>query len=280
MRTRGTGLMIAVLVAWLLGVAPAGAAVWTSQKVPSVPVQAGQLLSVSCPSVTDCIGVGSGFVPGIDASPGGALAERWNGHRWVIQPGTAAALGVLESVSCVSVRDCVAVGLDGAVPGPARALIERWNGRWWSVDRPARRFNGPLTGVSCVSRAACVAVGYSQDALAVLRWNGRRWSMRSLPAPRGATSQLSAVSCAGPGDCEAVGSSSYDTGAFSGPSAQTVVLAEHWKADAGRSSAARSPPSRAGRTARSPRCPAPQPPAVRGRRDGVRRTAGRPSRRT
>ena len=227
-RTRGTGLMIAVLVAWLVAVAPAGATVWTSQTVPSVSVPAGQLLSVSCPSVTDCIGVGSGFVPGIDASPGGALAERWNGHRWVLQPGAAAALGVLESVSCVSVRECVAVGLDGAVPGPARALIERWNGRWWSIDRSARRFSVSLTGVSCVISAACVAVGNDQRALAVLRWNGRRWSMRSLPAPRGATSQLSAVSCAGPRDCEAVGSSSYDTGAFSGLSAQTVVLAERW----------------------------------------------------
>lgn len=228
MRTRGIRLIIVVLVAWLLVVAPAGATVWTSQTVPSVPVPAGQLLSVSCPSSTDCIGVGSGFVPGIDSSPGGALAERWNGHRWVIQPGAAVALGVLESVSCVSVRACVAVGLDGAVSGPPHALIERWNGRRWSVDRRALRFSELLDGVSCVSRAACFAVGDDQGALAVLRWNGRRWSMRSLPAPRGATSQLSAVSCAGPRDCEAVGSSSYDTGAFSGESGETVVLAEHW----------------------------------------------------
>ncbi len=227
MRTRGTGLMIGVLVAWLLAVAPAGATVWTMQAVPSLSVPAGQLLSVSCPSATDCIGVGSGFVPGIDSSPAGALAERWNGHHWVIQPGTAAAQGVLESVSCVSARDCVAVGLDGGA-GPGRALIERWNGRRWSVDRPALRFRLPLTGVSCVARAACVAVGSSQGALVALRWNGRRLAMRSLPAPRGATSQLSAVSCAGPRDCEAVGSSSYDTGRFSGTTGQTVMLAERW----------------------------------------------------
>jgi hypothetical protein len=227
-RTRGTGLMIAVLVAWVFAAAPAGATVWTSQTVPSVSAPAGQLLSVSCPSATDCVGVGSGFVPGVDSSPGGALAERWNGHRWVMQPGAAAARGVLESVSCVSVRDCVAVGLEAAASGPPRALIERWNGRRWSVDRPPLRFSGLLSGVSCVTRAACVAVGYGQRALAVLRWNGRRWSMRSLPVPRGATSRLSAVSCAGPRDCEAVGWSSYDTGAFSGESGETVVLAERW----------------------------------------------------
>ena len=220
MRLRGTGVMFAVFVAWLFAVAPAGATVWTSQTVPSVSVPAGQLLSVSCPSASDCIGVGSGFGPG---GEGGALAERWNGHRWVIQPGPAVALGVLESVSCVSVRDCVAVGLNAAVPEPDWALIERWNGRRWSVDRPAARF-GQLNGVSCVSRAACVAVGYHQGGLAVLRWNGRRWSMRSLPTPRGATAVLSAVSCATLRDCEAVGWSNYN----SSESAQTVVLAERW----------------------------------------------------
>lgn len=220
MRTRGIGLMFAVLVAWLFAVAPAGATVWTSQTVPSVSVPAGQLLSVSCLSATDCIGVGSGFGPGIE---GGALAEGWNGHRWVIQPGAALAQGVLGSVSCVSVRDCVAVGLDAAVSGDARALMERWNGRRWSVDRRALRF-GQLSGVSCVSRAMCVAVGYGHNALGVLRWNGRRWSMQSLPTPHGATSQLSAVSCVTPRDCEAVGWSSYD----SSESDEMVVLAERW----------------------------------------------------
>ena len=128
----------------------------------------------------------------------------------------------------MSVRDCVAVGLNGSVSGPARALIERWNGRRWSVDRAALRFSEQLLGVSCVSRAACVAVGSSQRALAALRWNGRRWSRRSLPTPRGARSQLSAVSCADPQDCEAVGSSSYSSGAFSDGSGVTVVLAESW----------------------------------------------------
>lgn len=220
MPTRGTGLLVAGLVAWMVAVAPARATVWTSQRVPSVSVPAGQLLSVSCPSATECIGVGSGFGP---TGEGGALAERWNGHRWVIQPGPAVVRGVLASVSCVSVRDCVAVGLNAAVPESDWALIERWNGRRWSIERPAVQF-GRLTGVSCVSRASCVAVGYHQGGLAVLRWNGRRWSMRSLPSPRGATAALSAVSCATPRDCEAVGWSSY----ISPESDQTVVLAERW----------------------------------------------------
>lgn len=87
--------------------------------------------------------------------------------------------------------------------------------------------NGPqhtLTGVSCASTTACTAVGgiyYAHEvAPAVLRWNGKAWSVQHAPNPpaRGG-SMLTAVSCARSDDCVAVGK----RGGY-----QEGTLAEHW----------------------------------------------------
>jgi hypothetical protein len=67
-----------------------------------------------------------------------------------------------------------------------------------------------LTGVSCASPVACTAVGeiaYAHDvAPAVLRWNGKAWSVQHAPnPPLHGGSILKAVSCSRPDDCIAVG---------------------------------------------------------------------------
>lgn len=82
-----------------------------------------------------------------------------------------------------------------------------------------------LSSVSCPSPRACVAVGYAVNAAGAPeplaeRWNGARWSIQPVPAPRGVTSSfLFGVSCATARRCTAVGSATR-------PNTGTVVLSE------------------------------------------------------
>jgi len=66
----------------------AGAASWSIQPVSSPVLPAGQLSAVSCVSTTVCTAVGT-------------VAERWETHRWSIQPAAGAG------VSCVSRPEAV-----------------------------------------------------------------------------------------------------------------------------------------------------------------------------
>jgi hypothetical protein len=147
--------------------------------------------------------------------------------------GTAApppAARELLGVSCVTARNCLAVGVDdNALKGAGGPLAETWNGATWrtvSVKLPRGATTGILDGVSCVSAARCVAVGSSYDkgsgkefALAGA-WDGTAWTLAQLPAPGGANASLSGVSCTSAASCVAVGS--YASG---GPAAP---LAEIW----------------------------------------------------
>jgi hypothetical protein len=81
---------------------------------------------VSCATARACIAVGfdngNGFT--------NALAERWNGARWVVQrtphlPGASQFLGV----SCPTPRACIAVGMYSVLHGSAFetfAFTEAW----------------------------------------------------------------------------------------------------------------------------------------------------------
>ncbi len=144
--------------------------------------------------------------------------------------GAPPAARELLGVSCVTARNCLAVGIDhNARPGAGGPLAETWNGATWrtvGVRLPPGATAGVLSGVSCVSAARCVAVGSSYDkgsgrgfALADT-WNGRAWTPVQLPGPGGADASLSGVSCKSAASCVAVGSS-----VSGGPA---VPLAEIW----------------------------------------------------
>jgi hypothetical protein len=86
-----------------------------------------------------------------------------------------------------------------------RPLAERWDGRSWRIQTV--RVRGALTGVeldavSCPSSDWCMAAG--PDGLAQT-WNGRRWSLLSLPGPPGLTPAYSDVSCYDATSCMIVG---------------------------------------------------------------------------
>jgi molybdopterin-binding protein len=209
----------AALALYLGGAEGAAASAWSIQPTP-IPAGAsyGVLSSVSCASRTTCTAVGY-FTS--RAGAGVALAEHWNGTRWSIQRTptiTGAASSLLFGVSCASTTACTAVGSVTNRAGATVPLAERWNGSRWSSQRIRRSaaMNGRslnyLAAVSCASTHACVSVGYSGNRLGTsgvtlaARWDGTHWTIQPTPRPSGASvSFLSAVSCASPSYCTAVG---------------------------------------------------------------------------
>jgi hypothetical protein len=194
-------LIVGAVLASLLAVG-AGARAADAASVPQR-----NLLGVACPGVKDCIAVGND-------SNGFPVAESWNGTKW-----TDVAVGLpkgsggggLQAVSCMSTKNCVAVGYAYTAAGPGVALAESWNGKAWTL-RPLQSTVGILSGLSCTS-VNCVAVGgYSasgdNNALADF-WNGSKWTaVRKLPAPKGSTSlDIIGISCPKLASCVAVGSS-------------------------------------------------------------------------
>ncbi len=100
---------------------------WKIVKVLNSPGTSGSnLLSVSCPSASDCTAVGWYFREGKQAP----LAEGWNGKQWKIQPtakpSPSGRYPQLDGVSCSSKSDCTAVGsYDNNAGNPKGAFIER-----------------------------------------------------------------------------------------------------------------------------------------------------------
>src|SRR5690348_6477462 len=137
---------------------------------------------------------------------------------WQIQA-TANPRGVtattLSGVSCVSGRDCIAVGNSQNGAGVTSDLFGRWNGFGWSFQRapvPSGATSSNFNGVSCSSGTSCIAIGSYSTAGGTFtlaeRFNGFNWSIQTTPNPSGATqSVLNSVSCTSAVGCTAVGTS-------------------------------------------------------------------------
>ena len=199
---------------------------WSMLRVPS---RAG-LNAVSCTSPSACTAVGSAI--GLLLQPG-VRVERWDGRSWAAQPAPSPAWAdrtVFDSVSCVSVTLCTAVGVSvgGQFDEATRALVERWDGRRWAIDRVPRPPNSytreQLNSVVCTSATVCTAVGDADGAALIERWNDSRWSIQ--PTPNEAPAPLTSVSCVSATICEAVGTADQDAQGSTAPPPEMV--AERW----------------------------------------------------
>lgn len=223
---------------------------WAIQSTPNVDRNVGgKLTAISCGSARRCTAVGYNVNPvGMDVTMG----QEWNGVAWRDRttPNLVGAVPTrLSGVSCVSNRDCTAVGDYAAgFHRPTAALAERWNGTRWSVKQTSRlpgAVASEFSGVSCVSPQACTAVGSylstSGMPLALVEaWNGHQWSAQTTPVPAGAdASQLLGVSCTSARSCTAVGS-------FFLPGGTSQALAERWDGRRWRIQAVPKPAGRLG----------------------------------
>jgi hypothetical protein len=186
----------------------------------------GSLLEgVGCLSSSNCWAVGT-YNPGNDSDLNEVL--HWNGSAWaqVLAPspgGTASgSISFLFSVRCATASDCWAVGFTGGNNTAERNQALHWNGTKWSVI-PVPQPGGSLSpdinelfDVGCTSSASCWAAGqYGTQSGGILllnqllHWNGKRWSLTTVPQPAGtdtgAVNALNGVRCTSPGNCLAVG---------------------------------------------------------------------------
>jgi hypothetical protein len=207
---------------------------WNGKKwvIVSTPNPAGAvqtfLGAVSCTAPSACTTTGeqhsaTGIVP--------AVAERWNGTRWRIQPTpkpSGSPGSFLPGIACTSASSCTAVGARTDNEGnPVDTLAERWNGTRWHIQPTPTSPGGQLTGLACSAPAACTAVGFtftpSGGIILAERWNGTTWRIQPTPLlPAAHEISMPAVACPARTACTAVGGFEND-----GPG--SVSLAERWR---------------------------------------------------
>jgi hypothetical protein len=166
---------------------------WSDQSAAS-PQELNLLWSVSCTAVKDCVAVGIAGTISSSAPSLAPLAEHWTGGAWAVlnpaNPAPAGDIAELNSVSCTSATNCMAVG-DYADPAGTSdtPFAEQWDGTNWTVETtPSAVTFSALVSVSCPSAAHCIAVGVSSPtasgALSPLTevWDGTTWT--AVTAPR------------------------------------------------------------------------------------------------
>lgn len=164
---------------------------------------------------------------GMAGLAGSALLAGQAGAAEVVaaRPGAPSATeGTLNGVTCVSGKDCVAVGQELTSRRAQKNLAEKWNGTRWSAvnpPQPAGSRGGTLNAVSCPSAKNCIAVGdyfkLGKTIPQADRWNGSKWTSTMVPAPASSgVVALDGVACVSAGNCWASGQ------------AGRLTLVEHW----------------------------------------------------
>ena len=145
------------------------------------------------------------------------VLEQWNGTGWLtLTNPTLPSISALESVSCVTMSWCTAVGLSSTstLLGHVDSnLVEQWNGTAWSVvTAPANPtpYSAALTGVSCATVNLCVAVRRSDAdssgtaAAELATYDGTGWSGTPAPSSQSFT-ELVGADCLSGWQCVGVG---------------------------------------------------------------------------
>jgi len=178
-----------------------------------------------------------------------ALIETWNGAQWSIanipQPGSRRDM--LFGATALSPSDVWAVGDQEGQNGEFETLAEHWNGASWTViptPNPGSSGNH-LYAVDAVSTDNVWAAGMqlganSPDQGLVEHWNGKKWSVVSMPAPAstdlvmldGITASSSQVWVAGEADSPEGGGqpfvAGYQNGAWTIPTLPAVPDGTDW----------------------------------------------------
>jgi hypothetical protein len=238
---------------------PAGALIenWDGSGWQVVPAAAGApgaiLEGISCVGASACWAVG--FSTDATGNALGEVTETWDGSAWSLVPGadTGQPYSQLDAVSCMTTADCWAVGAAGPIQQnpkflpifPAAAgdqgLVEHWDGVAWSVVPSAAAASpdgGYLGAVTCVSASDCWATGSTTDAAGtsdrtlIENWNGAAWSAVASADPAGQPADyLNGVTCLGPDQCWAVGSSG-SKGGGGGTQFTPQTFIESWNGSA------------------------------------------------
>jgi serine/threonine protein kinase len=208
----GAGSTTSPPLAWTAAQAPlpAGAAVGKEQSAG--------LVGVACPSVGNCVAVGSYNRPGGTITP---LIETSSGGGWVASGHVAGApIDELAGVACPAQDSCVAAGwyLTPTLTSPVVATLS--GGTWTATDLPlpqgaAGSSQVQLLAIACPAQGECVAIGYafknSHERAFIETLSGGSWTAAWAPLPADAAPLptagpfLRSVACPAAGSCVAVG---------------------------------------------------------------------------
>ncbi len=177
--------------------------------------QGGTLNSVSCTSALDCTAVGYGSAQGETFPIAFTETDGTWGPATAITPYPSETLppAYLNSVSCISAGNCVAVG-DGYTPPPTNCSVcgsyaIETDGVWgpYTFDLNWGLSSTILESVSCPDANDCTAVGQAPDATIATSYHDGSWGPAiDLPGSDGGL--MDGVSCVDANDCTAVGNSS------------------------------------------------------------------------
>jgi hypothetical protein len=189
----------------------------------TLPPQQGGVFNVlnsnSCTSTGKCAAVGN-YTQGTQNVPLSYTSSNF-GVTWVLSsslPAVQGSVDVLESVSCLSGGQCVAVGfyLNGSAQQVPSTYKSSNFGDTWAISStppPTQGiYSNTLYSVSCVSSGKCAAVGvyYNGSNNVPLFYNssdfGDSWALSTTPTPvLGQNYNLQGISCVNGGQCSAVG---------------------------------------------------------------------------
>lgn len=166
--------------------------------------------SVSCTSTQNCVAVAgateSTFAINTEAT---VFTTTDGGTTWTQEP-VPSNLSTINSVSCPTASNCVAVGTGSLYPssGSAGVIIASHDGgRTWSIE-PIAPGAYPLNAVSCGLATACVASGLSGETFVTTN-GGQTWIQSTVPG----VASIASLSCPNSSNCVAVGTDSLGNGA-------------------------------------------------------------------
>lgn len=213
------------------GLAPAAAVGWTPTEAPfpadaATPAQGVVLQSLSCPTASWCVAVGT-----YEAKNSAALIDTFAGGVWTPSaappPANAPYPGLgagptLSKVACPAVGSCVATGTYGSV-----ALIETLSGGVWTAsvapvppNAPTGQTGASFAALACPAVGSCVALGkltassggVTSAVLFIETLTSGTWMATVEPLPSNASTNERAVNegpdaiaCPAVGWCVAIG---------------------------------------------------------------------------
>jgi hypothetical protein len=142
--------------------------------------------ALACTSPTSCTSTGPG------------VAQHGDGATWsdIALPAGASPAEVLDTVSCSSEDDCVAVGSGWTLRTPAEGpaltpTLQRFDGDAWAVEDAG---DAELRHLSCATASSCMAAGSDLGTFWSRHWDGEAW--RELPpVVDGRAGGVTGVSC-------------------------------------------------------------------------------------
>ena len=187
---------------------------WTGgswQLVRSPELIGGQLVSVSCASVSLCWASGGKQTRRNTTTD---VLEQWDGTRWQLISGLDGGLQP-TLFACPAAGHCLIAGLRGAAPAAVSYVRGQWSpavlpagprgtrGARGIREAPSAREARLPEFLACASPTSCLALLRSGRGLVSEEWNGRSWTAAAGNPPP----YLAGLTCAGGRGCWLLGTS-------------------------------------------------------------------------